>query len=121
MAAINPNDFAFAIVTQTTEAVNIASAMIADAELAAQAEAEAKHLTNCRSCQAGMTNWRIANPTASSEDAETQHRALWETCETCSAEYNAWADEAAENSRYSHLDGHALNGDDLLWQNGGVK
>ena len=99
---LNPNDFAKAIVAETTEA-------------------EAKHLTNCRSCQAGMVNWRMENPQATKAEAETQHRAVWETCETCVAEYNAWSDAAAENARYTHLDGHAFNGDDLLWQRGGVK
>ena len=97
------NDFAFAIDTEVTEAVNIAQAMIADAELAARAEVEAKHLTNCRSCQAGMVNWRIANPTATCPEAEAHHRDVWETCETCVAEYNAWADEAAAEAELASL------------------
>ena len=115
------NNFAKAIVTETTEAVNIALEMIADAELAARAEAEAKHLTDCRGCQAGMMNWRIANPTATCVDAENHHREVWESCETCSAEYNAWADEAAAEAELASLgDGylHGINGHDQKWQGG---
>ena len=118
------NDFAFAIVTEVSEAVNIAQAMIADAELAARAEVEAKHLTNCRSCQAAMVNWRIANKTATCVDAETHHRDVWETCETCVAEYTAWIESQEERHELSRLGagyGHATNGDDHRWQNGGVK
>lgn len=118
------NDFAFAIVTEVTEAVKIAQAMIADAQLAARAEVEAMHYTNCRSCQAAMVNWRIANPTATCPEAEAHHREVWETCETCVAEYNAWADEQAERHELERLGAsylHATNGDDHRWQNGGSK
>ena len=119
------NDFAFALVTEVTEAVNIAQAMIADAQLAARAEVEAKHYTSCRYCQAAMVNWRIANPTALCTQAEAHHAFLWEHCGACTEEYHAYLDaeyqKHLESLEYSDLDGHALNGDDHRWQNGGAK
>ena len=118
------NDIAYAIVTETAKAVQIAHAMIADAELTARAEAEARHHTNCRNCQAGMVNFFIANPDASENAAADYHRETWENCETCTAEYNEWADNAAAEAELARLgDGylHAVNGDEHRWQNGGVK
>lgn len=121
------NDIAYAIVTETAKAVQIAHAMIADAELTARAEAEAQHHTNCRNCQAGMVNWRIVNPTADETKTEEAHEDIWSQCPVCVDEYKAWCEEVdrkAEEAELARLgDGyhHAVNGDDHRWQNGGGK
>ena len=117
------HDIAPAMQRETREAVNIASSMIAEAENAARAERKAKDYTLCRHCIAGLTNFLIANPEASHEATQAETESLWETCGACSEEYHAHLDRQAERHRYSHDngDGHAFNGDDHRWQNGGVK
>lgn len=120
MSKLTTNDFAFAIVTETANAAHTARAMVRDAEIAAAAKHTAQQHTNCRCCQAGLENFLIDFPDASSEIVLEKVQELWETCADCKAEYDAWADEAEEEHR-SPLEGHAHNGDDLRWQNGGVK
>ena len=115
----NVNDFAFAIVTETTKAIETAHAMVDDARRASEAKAEAQRHTDCRACQAGMENYLLDTPSATFTEKEEAHRGIWETCLDCQVEYAAWADKAAEAAAYCELDGHAFNGDDLRWQNGG--
>ena len=115
------NDFAFAIVTETSRAVETARAMIRDAEVAASAKRTAQLHTNCRACQAGLENFLIEFPDASDDAVQSETEHLWETCGECSEEYHAHLDRQAEASNYRDLDGHAFNGDDLRWQNGGAK
>lgn len=114
------NDYAFALVTEAARASHIARQMVIDAEIAAAAKHTAQQHTNCRKCQAGLENFLIEFPDASSEIVFEKVQELWETCPDCIAEYDAWADAAAEEHRYP-LEVHAHNGDDLRWQNGGVK
>ena len=114
----NTNDIAFAIVTETTKAVNIARGMIDEAETAARAEMEAKQHTSCQHCQAALINFRISDPNG---DMETKHMEVWETCGACSEEYIAHLERQEEQANRSLLEVHAYNGDDLRWQNGGVK
>ena len=87
------NDIAFAIVTQTTEAVNTATAMIRDAEIAATAKIRAVGFTNCRGCQAGLENFLIEYPDCS--DAAVQsylEDVVFLACAPCTSDYNAWID-----------------------------
>lgn len=105
----------------TREAVSIAQSMIDDAETAARAEMKAKDYTLCRHCQAGLTHFLIANPEATHEATQAETESLWETCGVCSEEYHAHLQRQAEAAQYCDLDAHAFNGDDLRWQNGGVK
>lgn len=106
------------------ETTAIAKGM-ADEELAAKAEAEARQHTNCPNCQAAFVNWRTANPT--SAQAEEAHAEIWEKCPACSEEYSAWCEEADRQAEEYELERlgtgavHAINGDDHRWQNGGDK
>ena len=87
------NDIAFAIVTQTTEAVNTATAMIRDAEIAASAKIRAVGFTHCRGCQAGLENFLIEYPDCS--DAAVQsflEDVVFLACQPCTEEFNAWID-----------------------------
>ena len=116
------NDFAFAIVTETAKAVETARAMVRDAEVAATAKRKAQLHTDCQACQAGLENFLIEFPDASDDAIQAETENLWETCGACSEEYHAHLERQAEASEtYCELDGHAFNGDDLRWQNGGVK
>ena len=115
------NDFAFAIVTETTRAVNTAREMIRDAEIAATAKRTAEKHTNCRACQAGLENFLIQFPDASEEAIQGKHEEIWEKCEACRAEYEDWLCSVYCREKHHTSDGHAHNGDDLRWQNGGVK
>ena len=99
MATIN--DYAKAIVTEATEAVNIAKAMIVEAEQAARADMASRLYTNCRACQAGLANWIIANPTATCVAVERQHERVWQECETCQAEHTA--EQTAGGTRQGEL------------------
>lgn len=106
------------------ETTAIAKAM-ADEELTAKAEAEARQHTNCPNCQAAFANWRTANPT--STEAETAHHNIWSECPACIAEYTAWSEEADRQAEEYELERlgagalHAINGDDQRWQKGGTK
>ena len=89
------NDIAFAIVTETTQAVNTAHAMIRDANLAAHAKRTAEKHTQCRNCQAGLENFLIQFPDASDEIILSKVQELWETCGACKAEYAAHLERQA--------------------------
>ncbi|MDD9972980.1 MAG: hypothetical protein OXU27_03190 [Candidatus Poribacteria bacterium] len=106
------NDFAFAIVTEATRAVNIARGMVEDAQRAARAEVRAKEYTLCRFCQAALTNFLIANPDADHEATQAETQTLWEDCRSCSEEYNAHLDAQAkewENRSYGESYAEELN------------
>lgn len=106
------NDFAFAIVTEATRAVNIARGMVEDAQRAARAEVRAKEYTLCRFCQAALTNFLIANPDADHETTQAETQTLWEDCRSCSEEYNAHLDAQAlewENRSYGESYAEELN------------
>lgn len=121
---MNTNDIAKAIVFQTAEAMHIARGMIDEAETAARAEMRAADYTNCRHCQAGLTNFLIATPEADHETTQAETQTLWEDCRSCSEEYQAHLERQAEAHELEQLgDGylHCINGDDHRWQNGGVK
>ena len=97
------NDIAFAIVMETTQAVNTARAMIRDANLAAHAKRMAEKHTQCRNCQAGLENFLIDFPDCSEEIILSQVQELWETCGACSQEYQAHLDrQAAEWEERQH-------------------
>ena len=110
-----------AIRTEQRQAVNIAHAMVDDAERAAEAKAEAAQHSDCRSCQAGMENYLLKHPQASFTDKENAHRDIWEHCHDCQVEYGEWLAECHQRINADLLDGHAHNGDDIRWQNGGAK
>lgn len=121
MSTIN---IAQAIRTEQRQAVNIASGMIAEAETSARAEMRAKDYTLCRHCQAGLVNFLISNPEADHETTQAETQTLWEDCRACSEEYHAHLDRQAEEHDLASLGAgalHSINGDDLRWQNGGVK
>lgn len=80
---------------ETTEAVNIAASMIAEAENAARAELKAKDYTLCRHCIAGLTNFLIATPDATHEATQAELETLWETCGACSEAYHAHLERQA--------------------------
>ena len=120
MSKLTTNEIAFAIVTETTRAMETARAMVRDAEIAANAKRTAQLHTNCRYCQAGLENFLIEFPDASHEAIQSETETLWESCGACSEEYHAHLERQAETSQYSPLDAHAFNGDDERWQNGGA-
>ena len=104
MSKLTTNDIAFAIVTETTRAMETARAMVRDAEVAAKAKTTAQRHTNCRFCQAEIENFLIQFPDASDEAVEECLRESWETCGACSAEYLAHLERQAEASSGSYLD-----------------
>ena len=59
------NDIAFAIATETTQAVNMARALVRDAEIAATAKVRSVGFTQCRGCQALLENFMIEYPDCS--------------------------------------------------------
>ena len=89
----NVNDIAFAIVTETHQAVNLARALVRDAEIAATAKVRALDFTNCRNCQAGIENFLIEYPDCS--DAAVQsylEDVVFLACHPCTSDFNAWID-----------------------------
>ena len=85
------NDIAFAIVTETAQAVSMARALVRDAEIAATAKVRAVGFTNCRGCQAGLENFMIEYPDCS--DAAVQsylEDVVFAACEPCTEERDAW-------------------------------
>ena len=91
------NDIAFAIVTETNRAVNMAQALVRDAEIAATAKVRAVGFTNCRGCQAGIENFMIEYPDCS--DAAVQsylEDVVFLDCTPCTTEYNAMLDARFE-------------------------
>ena len=94
------NDIAFAIVTETTEAVNTAMAMIRETEIAASAKIRAVGFTNCRGCQAGLENFLIEYPDCSDDAVQSfLEDVVFLACQPCTQEFNAWID--AQYQEYS--------------------
>ena len=75
--------------TRVVDSVRIAQSLIADAEAAAIAEMKASAHTNCHRCQAGLTNFHIANPEASETEIDAALHETWEYCGDCQVEYFA--------------------------------
>ena len=91
------NDIAFAIVTETSQAIALAQALVRDAEIAATAKVRAVGFTNCRGCQAGIENFMIEYPDCS--DAAVQsylEDVVFLDCTPCTTEYNAMLDARFE-------------------------
>ena len=87
------NDIAFAIVTETTQAVNMARALVRDAEIAATAKVRAVGFTNCRGCQAGLENFMIEYPDCSDNAVQSYlEDVVFLDCTPCTSDYNAWID-----------------------------
>ena len=142
MSKLTTNEIAFAIVTETTRAMETARAMVRDAEVAAAAKRTAEKHTQCRNCQAALENLLIDFPDCSTEAIDEKHSEIWEACPACRAEYmqvlnsefcthgnpghlcdeclDEWAEANAPEAEYHELDAHAFNGDDERWQNGGA-
>lgn len=89
------NDTAFAIAIETTTAIETAHAMIRDAQLAAHAKHTAAKHTQCRHCQAALENFLIEFPDCSEDAIGEELINAWESCGSCSAEYNAHLDRQA--------------------------
>ena len=87
------NDIAFAIVTETNRAVNLAQALVRDAEIAATAKVRAVKFTNCRGCQAGLENFLIEYPDCSDDAVQSYlEDVVFLDCTPCTSDYNAWID-----------------------------
>ena len=87
------NDIAFAIVTETNRAVNLAQALVRDAEIAATAKVRAVKFTNCRGCQAGIENFMIEYPDCSDDAVQSfLEDVVFLACQPCTEEFNAWID-----------------------------
>jgi len=74
---------------QTIEAINSGLSMIAAAEQQARNEMRAKRFTSCLSCQSGLVVFLNDTPHADDETTQAVNATLWETCQTCQAEYAA--------------------------------
>ena len=87
------NDIAFAIVTETTQAVNLARALVRDAEIAATAKVRAVGFTNCRGCQALLENFMIEYPDCSDDAVQSYlEDVVFLDCTPCTSDFNAWID-----------------------------
>ena len=87
------NDIAFAIVTETAQAISMARALVRDAEIAATAKVRAVGFTNCRGCQAGIENFMIEYPDCSDEAVQSYlEDVVFMDCTPCTSEYNAILD-----------------------------
>ena len=87
------NDIAFAIVTETTQAVNMARALVRDAEIAATAKVRAVGFTQCRGCQALLENFMIEYPDCSDDAVQSYlEDVVFLDCTPCTTEYNAMLD-----------------------------
>ena len=93
------NDIAFAIVTETNRAVNLAQALVRDAEIAATAKVRAVKFTNCRGCQAGLENFLIEYPDCSDDAVQSYlEDVVFLDCTPCTSDYNAWIDAQYQDS-----------------------
>ena len=97
--------------TSVIDSVEIAQSIIADAENAAIAEMKAAAQTNCHRCQAGLTNFHLANPHADEIETETALRETWEYCADCQQEYFAHLENQAESANRSEAEAEELNAD----------
>jgi len=80
---------------QTIEAINAGLGIIADVETQARAEMRAAEFTNCPACQSGLVPFIKDTPTADDTAIQAVTETLWESCPTCQAEYDDWADANA--------------------------
>lgn len=104
----------------TIEAINNSLGIIADAERQARHEMRAAEFTNCQACQSGLVLFLNDTPEACHESTQAVTQTLWESCSSCQAEYDDFLCSNAPETETHALDGHAYNGDDLRWQNGGA-
>ena len=98
------NDIAFAIVTETTQAVSLAKALVRDAEIAATAKVRAVKFTKCRGCQALLENFMIEYPDCS--DAAVQsylEDVVILDCTPCTKERDEWH-EMIEAQYQAHIE-----------------
>ena len=93
------NDIAFAIATETTQAVNMARALVRDAEIAATAKVRAVKFTQCRGCQALLENFMIEYPDCSDDAVQSYlEDVVFLDCTPCTTEYNDWIDAQYQDS-----------------------
>ena len=91
------NDIAFAIATETTQAVNMARALVRDAEIAATAKVRSVGFTQCRGCQALLENFMIEYPDCSDASVQSYlEDVVFLDCTPCTTEYNAMLDARFE-------------------------
>ena len=122
MSKLTTSDIAFQIATETAAAIATAKALVIDAEISATAKVRSQHFTNCRNCQAGLENFMTEYPDAS--DAAVQsylEDVVFLDCKPCTDHFHEWIDEVHAETQARLDEVHAHNGDDLRWQNGGVK
>ena len=74
----------------TIDAINSGLSIIAAAERQARNELRAAEFTNCKACQSGLVLFLNDNPNACHESTQAVTQTLWESCQTCQAEYEAW-------------------------------
>ena len=87
------NDIAFAIATETTQAVNMARALVRDAEIAATAKVRSVGFTQCRGCQALLENFMIEYPDCSDASVQSYlEDVVFLECTPCTTEYNTMLD-----------------------------
>ena len=91
------SDVAFALASETTQAIALARALVRDAEIAATAKVRSVGFTQCRGCQALLENFMIEYPDCS--DAAVQsylEDVVFLDCTPCTTEYNAMLDARFE-------------------------
>ena len=87
------NDVAFALAMEATNAVNLAKALVRDAEIAATAKVRAIGFTQCRGCQALLENFMIEYPDCSDDAVQSYlEDVVFLDCIPCTTEYNAHLD-----------------------------
>ena len=82
---------------QTIDAINSGLGIIAAAERQARNELRAADFTNCKACQSGLVLFLNETPEACHETTQAVTQNLWENCQTCQAEYEAWLCSHAPN------------------------
>ena len=87
------SDVAFALASETTQAIALARALVRDAEIAAKAKVRALGFTQCRGCQAGIENFMIEYPDCSDDAVQSYlEDVVFLDCTPCTSDYNAWID-----------------------------
>ena len=98
------NDLAFAIATETTQAVALAKALVRDAEIAAVAKVRAVKFTKCRGCQALLENFMISYPDCSDDAVQSYlEDVVFLDCTPCTKERDAWH-EMIEAQYQAHIE-----------------
>ena len=113
---LTASDIAFGIAYETAKAIETTHAMIRDAKLAAHAKQTASKHTNCRQCQAALENFLMEYPDCSEEVISEKVTENWETCGSCSEEYQAHLDRQA--AEWEERQGVLDNPSDWEVQNG---